>query len=73
MNGKNYYISYQFSNGYQNGFGAIAFNNLVINRPDDIFLLSNKIAEIMKLPKNSVVILFFKEFDQAIENYPKFG
>jgi len=73
MHAKDYYVSYQYSYSNINGFGSVALTNLVLKHPNDVMVLANKIAEIMKIPANSVVILFFKDFESEITGLPKFG
>lgn len=73
MQSKNYYVSYQYSYSTVTGFGSVSLTNLVLKHPNDVMVLANKIAEIMKIPANSVVILFFKDFESEISELPKFG
>lgn len=59
---KNYYISYQYQNGSTNGFGCMSLEYKEFKSPGDIPVLANKIASLLGMKDNSVIILFFKEF-----------
>lgn len=65
----NYYVSYNWNINGQTGYGCVSLDTGEITHAGHVLELANEIARLLSMPKNSVLILWYKEF--SIDKTPK--